>query len=173
VATLDRGGIGSATRGHRPAGPTPAPSGSGTANTVAFAPFFTDDTVRDYVSPTFGEIQSCERGFAAGSATPAAPVPGATTCTYQNGLQVAFAKAGNQSQLDLFRDTIARYLPAAQLTPKKGGWSGGHLDEYTGGVVNALYWDDRNTTVYAFGAVSADRMSIAQLRQWWAARFGR
>jgi hypothetical protein len=74
--------------------------------------------------------------------------------------------------VDVFRDTIANFLPTAQLTPKKGDWPGGHIDEYTGTDVNALYWDDRQTTIYAFGAVGADRMIIGQFRQWWAQRFG-
>jgi len=172
VVVLTTVGIVYATRGGSP-GPAPTASGSTSAAGSQFDQFFADDTVRDYVAPRFDEVQSCARGFAAGSATPSTALPSATTCTYKNGVQVAFAKAGDQSQIDLLRDTIAQYLPAVQLTPKKGDWSGGHIDEYTGASLNALYWDDRETTIYAFGAVDASRMNIAQLRQWWGERFGR
>jgi hypothetical protein len=172
VAALATVGILYATRDRTPSGTGPTASGSNSPATSQLDQFFSDDTVREYVAPTFGEIQSCVRGFSAGSDSPAS-VPGATTCTYKNGITVAFAKAGDQSQMDVFRDAIAQFLPSAgQLTPKKGDWAGGHIDEYTGTTANALYWDDRQTTVYAFGLVQPSRMSIAQLRQWWSERFG-
>jgi hypothetical protein len=173
VAALATAGIVYATRAGRPGStPTAGGSGSATASGSPLDQFFTDDAVRGYVLPTFSEIDSCQRGFAAGSTSAATTVPTATTCTYRNGVQVAFAKAGNENQMEILRSTIARYLPAVQLTPKKGDWAGGHIDEYTGSDVNVLYWDDRQTTVYAFGAVGADRMTIGQLREWWAQRFG-
>src|SRR5439155_11464098 len=160
VAALATVGIGYATRDRGP-GPGPSASGSSLPTGTAFDQFFTDDTVHGYVSPTLGDVRSCERGFAAGSPSAAPSVPGATTCTYRNGVTVAFAKAGNQSQIEVFRDTIAQFLPAAaQLTPRKGDWHGGHVDEYTGTSLNALYWDDRETTIYAFGSVNVGQLTM-------------
>jgi hypothetical protein len=172
VGVLATAGIWYVTRAGTP-GPAPGGSGAAIASGSPLDQFFTDDAVRGYVLPTFAEIDSCQRGFAAGSPSAATRVPTATTCTYRNGVQVAFAKAGNENQMEILRSTIAQYLPAAQLTPRKGDWAGGHIDEYTGSDVNVLYWDDRPTTIYAFGAVGADRMTIGQLRDWWARRFGR
>jgi hypothetical protein len=170
VAALATVGIVYATK-HGGSSPSAGPSASSTPGTdQSLDAFFHDDVLRDYVRPTYGEITSCQRGFAAGSAT-AVPVPYSATCVFKNGIQVAFAKADSQQQITSYRDSIAQYLPAANMTLKKDDWAHGGIDQYTNSAVNALYWDDSRTLIYAFASVSAGTLSISKMRDWWGTRF--
>jgi molecular chaperone DnaK len=136
--------------------------------------YFDDDVVRDYVKPTFGDIASCQRGFAADNPATAVAVPYSTTCTYKNGVHVAFAKGESMENIGIFRNAIQNYLPTADLTLKKNSWEHGAVDEYSNSSNNtsALYWDDNRTLIYAFASSTDGSLSIAKLRDWWKARFG-
>jgi actin-like ATPase involved in cell morphogenesis len=156
------------------AGPTTAsstsPSHSASSSDQRLDSCFDDDVLRDYVRPTYRDIESCQRGFAANSTT-VVSVPFSVTCVYKNGVQVAFVKADDQDQINNYRAEIKRDLPSARMTLKDGTWAHGAVDQYTGDSVVALYWDDNRTLIYAFASVSIDKLSISKLRNFWESRF--
>jgi len=129
--------------------------------------------VRNYVRPTYPDISSCQRGFAAGSLATAAAVPYSTTCVYKNGVTVAFAKGDNAEQIGLFRGTIFDYLRPAgtRKTEHLGARERRRIQQELGQHQRGVL-DDNRWTLYAFASSTDGSMSISKLRDWWRQEFG-
>lgn len=147
---------------------SPPPSGSCTAN---FDQCINDQTLRDYIKPTYGSITSCDPNTALGSSLPIESGLTLVTCTYKNGTQVAFGKVSSSTDLDTYRTTFGSLSTLSGLkTGQNGTWAHGNTIKFNGDPKGSgFYWDNTSTDI--FGMAASDTENLSNLQKWWQQNF--
>jgi actin-like ATPase involved in cell morphogenesis len=152
-------------------GPTsPPPAGGCTSN---FDSCINDQTLRNYIKPTYGSITSCDPNTALGSTLPVESGLTLVTCKYKNGTQVAFGKVASASDLETYRETFGSLSSLSGLkNGKNGTWAHGNTIKFDGDPKGSgYYWD--NTSTEIFGMAASDTESLSTLQKWWQQNFAR